>query len=458
MPNFKFSFVKNSKKRNFIDFITPPLFACCLFAGISAAEIAAQAVQQQQQQTPQPQTLPSPTSGGNNIKKGAGKSYSTVPLKRCWTKDKITRAFLASDNAEQIDIDKNLFFYFSNADERFQLEYADKTDARRIWAVGLGGEMVSDLSSDGENIFLLIKTEEKYFLKSISRLTGVTNWRSSPLPLSADAPESFVLSKNEELPRGSGFFLHTYEDKIIVFAYGGQIFSYGRGDGRIIWKTRLEKSITSAPAFEKNLAAVGTVGETVILSLSDGTEIKRLKAFRDGVVTAVIFLYGGAKIAFGDKRGNVGAADLTNGKTYWSIRGGGEITGISRTASSGLLVSSLDNFVYLLSPEKNRRLWKRRLAGRILYKPLILGKYAVVINSSDPRADIFELDDGKLVNQIVFETGNYFTGDILSDGNLLLMQTAYGIRAFSAREESVCGESGGGIVSAAPSTAKSDAK
>jgi outer membrane protein assembly factor BamB len=350
----------------------------------------------------------------------------TALLKKCRTLENVGNAFIASDNAVEKQADNNnLFLYFSGAENNYKLESADKKDARRIWAVSLGGKMVSGLLIDGENLFLIIESGDKYILKSISRLTGVTNWQSIPLTIS-----TLESGKEDE------FFLHVFGDTVIAIGRGGEIYSYGKNDGRARWNVLLEKHLTAAPAFEENLVALALAdGNLKIVSLTDGGDFRNLRrggaASAVSTVSAVIFQTVG-RIIYGDNRGVVTAVDVGSGRTIWKMRSAAAaISGVNR-AAGGLLISSLDNFVYFVSSVKGKRLWKRRLGGRVVYRPLILGDYAIVINSFAPRADIIELISGKIVNQIDLEQGNYFTGEIVFGGELLAFQTAEGLNVFFA--------------------------
>jgi outer membrane protein assembly factor BamB len=355
----------------------------------------------------------------------------TAPLKICRTLQNVGGAFIASDNVNTKKDDDNLFLYFTNDESDFKLENTDKKDARRIWVVELGGKMVSGLLLADENLFLIVKSGDKYVLKSLSRLTGVTNWQSTPFSISS----RFEGEPTEE------FFLHAYRSTVIVVGRSGEIYSFGKNDGRERWNVLLENNLTATPAFGDNLVAVGLAdGKLKIVSLNDGVELKRFESvdaakasgtLAVSIVSAVIFQTAG-RIIYGDNRGFLTAVDLESGKTFWKMRSAAAaITGIER-APKGLLISSLDNFIYFVSYDKGRRLWKRRLAGRVVYRPLILDRYAVVINSFAPRADIIELLSGKTVNQIDFDEENYFIGDIVFGGSLLAFQTARGLTVFHA--------------------------
>ncbi len=137
------------------------------------------------------------------------------------------------------------------------------------------------------------------------------------------------------------------------------------------------------------------------------------------------------RIYLGDSSGSVFSINLPNNTKLWQRRiGGARISDIEITAH-GLLVSSYDNFVYMLSAESGKRLWKRRLNGRISSKPAVSGRYAVVISLFDSSAAIIELKQGKIVNRIYLERENFFTGGVLFTGNRVVFTTSNGLKTFA---------------------------
>jgi outer membrane protein assembly factor BamB len=95
-------------------------------------------------------------------------------------------------------------------------------------------------------------------------------------------------------------------------------------------------------------------------------------------------------------------------------------------------VSSLDNFIYLISPQKGKKVWKRRLAGRISAKPLVVDNFAVFVTAVDNSAVVLDLRNGKIVNQIsLADIGFILSRPVIAD-KALVFSTNKGIFAFSS--------------------------
>jgi len=114
-----------------------------------------------------------------------------------------------------------------------------------------------------------------------------------------------------------------------------------------------------------------------------------------------------------------------------SVRFGGEIFSLS-LVPAGVLVSSLDNFVYLISLQKRKKIWKRRLAGRILAKPLIRDNFGVFVTTVGNSAIILDLSNGKIVNQISLPDDSFTLSEPVTVDKSLVFSTSKGIFAFSS--------------------------
>lgn len=286
-------------------------------------------------------------------------------------------------------------------------------DGRRIWISELDGKIVSKLHTTEKEILLVVKTEESYFFENISKITGIVNWKV----------------KLDWLPLGDAeVFLRLLADRIIIINQSGDCYALKKENGEILWQSRIAAKLTSQPAFEGNTIAFGNAdNKLVMISAVDGAKINEFKT--KNPITA-ISLQTPDQLVFGDKKGNVIAMNLKTNNQVWEIRQGAEISSIN-PSKIGLLVSSFDNFVYLISPNSGKVLWKKRLPGRILYKPLLLDKYVIVTNSYDSNAAIVDLKNGKTINRIVFEEGNYFTNNVLLEKRLLIFSNTLGLTAYS---------------------------
>ena len=98
---------------------------------------------------------------------------------------------------------------------------------------------------------------------------------------------------------------------------------------------------------------------------------------------------------------------------------------------SGIIVTSLDNFVYLLSPRRGELLWKRQLAGRIAALPLTDNQSALFSPLGGDACIVLSLRDGKQLNTLpVGEEGNTSATPLVV-GGLLIIPTRHGLIAFA---------------------------
>jgi outer membrane protein assembly factor BamB len=155
-----------------------------------------------------------------------------------------------------------------------------------------------------------------------------------------------------------------------------------------------------------------------------------LSQFKISASPNIVLLIRGKYLFWSDYKGNICLIDLETKKIMWKIRIGAEILNVSAT-ERGLLISSLDNFIYLISIKTGRFIWKKRLSGNLLFNSIIdVENIAVVIFASEV-AEIIDIESGKLLNQITIEDDNYFINRPLFSDGLLIFPTVRGIIAFA---------------------------
>lgn len=187
---------------------------------------------------------------------------------------------------------------------------------------------------------------------------------------------------------------------------------------------------------DKQTVLVGTIdGYIIQWSLTAAKQINRWKV--STAPTAVLKDEYNGNLFWGDSKGsvfalkNAGSNKLSkNNKNTWRFRNGASISHLTSTPN-GLLVSSYDNFIYLISQNGGEIIWKKRFAGRIYSEPFIDGGYAIVMTTADSDASIIEMMTGKVVNKISLKDNNIFTNKPFKIGNQLLFPTMSGIFSFS---------------------------
>jgi outer membrane protein assembly factor BamB len=227
-------------------------------------------------------------------------------------------------------------------------------------------------------------------------------------------------------------FLYSFQNRIIVWGINGDLTSVDSGTGKIIWDVNIAHKFSSVPYVLENKIVIGEADNYLtVISMESGKVISRNKT----ITSPSVILSDNKSIFWGDERGQVFAVNSSNYKTIWKIRNGAAIKDLKIT-NSGLLISSLDNFIYLISFDEGDRIWKKRLTGRILATPFITESYVVVTVVGDTSASILDLRTGKKVNQISVPDKNYFTDSPILTNDNLLFSTIRGIFSFSFTDES----------------------
>ena len=133
---------------------------------------------------------------------------------------------------------------------------------------------------------------------------------------------------------------------------------------------------------------------------------------------------------FGSGDAYVYAVREGDGRFLWRARTGAAVQSVAR-AGEGLLVASLDNFVYLLSLNRGSRLWKRQLPGRISSQPLTATDGALFVPLSSDSGIVLALRDGNQENTLPIGEDNSIGASPVSVGDVVLVTTIHGLLAFS---------------------------
>ncbi|MGI8639540.1 MAG: PQQ-binding-like beta-propeller repeat protein [Pyrinomonadaceae bacterium] len=366
-------------------------------------------------------------------------SFLLLPFKQCWQFQtvKMTDNNIASDK-------ESILFLPVTGGRLFALT---AKGGEKIWDTDLGGEIISPpiLDRENKNIYVVTKsfvnldiikadssaakmenlpnagqlTQNILKLWSLSKITGLTNWQ-----ITLDTKS---LSVNRKI------FLLSDGHKIVLTGENGDITAVSNTDGGIIWNRSLNTNNTnnknsSSSFYLQDRLLVATAPDNIFLiSLETGQTIFQMKI---AIPLTAIFFSDEKVLVWGDKKGEIFATDILTKKTIWKIRGGAEISNINYTVQ-GLLITSFDNFIYLVSLKSGKRLWKRRLEGRISAAPSIINNYAIITTLASFRASVLDLADGKLVNQIYLSDDNYFTLRPAIIGNLVVFSTLKGLVAFT---------------------------
>lgn len=375
----------------------------------------------------------------------AAAQTSAAVLKKCWfyPSPHISNLTGASDN-ESADVavtvkDKNKDkekenVYFSLNEK---ITSIDAKIGEKNWDSDLGGTIVSNLLVFHSSIYAVTnrsvsatdisikseknengtneenekkKSEKISILYAVDKITGLPLWK-----IELEFAEKVRLA---HLPNG-----------ILAAGENGDARLINETNGEILWRRNIGMPIEIVSVLQTNRIALGLAdGRLVTVSATDGKTVNqfqfptRIKAVAEDSVTG--------SLIFGNAKGNLEAFDQKSNRRVWRTRLGAAVSDIAPNRE-GLLVSSLDNFVYLISAPTGRLIWKRRLSGRIVAPPLIRENFFVVASIDEPNASIISLNDGKLLNRLPLENGDFYTGPAVGAGNSLVFATRLGIAGFS---------------------------
>lgn len=340
----------------------------------------------------------------------AQKKSGEIPflLKKCWVSksEEPANNLFASDNGLQL--------FLSKAGGK--VGAVDLRSGESIWRSDFGGNVVSDLIGDQNSLFFATNSVSVgpakpglSSLRSISRQTGIVIWTSS-VPFS----ESIYLGESGE--------------NLLAVGADGWISAIRKSDGGITWQSQSNKKLTTAPSFgARSIVFSVEPGEIEIISPSDGRILFQLKT---DSIPAAVYLSDENTLIWGDKKGNLAAVDTATKQVRWKFKNGAQVSGIT-PAGKSILVTSYDNFVYLMSPTDGKISWKRRLAGRLAEKPLVTPTFAVVTIVGEAGASFLDIGSGKLINRLPLDEEDYIIGTPIVAGGSIIFSKGDGIYSYS---------------------------
>jgi outer membrane protein assembly factor BamB len=339
---------------------------------------------------------------------GQGKLNFTEPFKRCWVyggNNGLSR-IIASDNESNIIL----------TSDNFALISINPSTNLENWKSLAGGKIEAESVTDENNLYFVTSFENEskrknYTLNSISLKTGITNWQKKILDYS-----KFKLNetKNKE-------FLFLVADEKSLSAVW-------KSNGETRWTKDFISPIQSVNASKNELLNI-ILEDRLLRALISSGEISaetnlKTKAGSHSIIRDTYLLVG-------YPNGEISkiTAERNKSEIIWRIKTGGGISGLVEYEDE-ILVTSLDNFIYLFSNESGKLKWKKRVAGRINIEPIVSGNFSIIANSGDNSSSIIDLRDGKVVNQIRLEADNYFSGPPLVAGAYVVLQTSRGMYFF----------------------------
>jgi outer membrane protein assembly factor BamB len=292
------------------------------------------------------------------------------------------------------------------------------TDGGLVWKSDIGGALSASPAVDKRNVFVAsesLPTPKSVYpqatgvLRALSRQSGLTSWmRTLPSPV-----------------RG---FIKLNSENLFVTSSDGRLYALRKETGEIRWIKYNSSPFSTLNLLDGNtLYACDSYGDIISIEPDSGKTLWRYRTRKQ--LRAPVAVYG-SMIYAGTADGFVYAIDRATGRLRWRVRAGAAIQAVL-AGEKWVLATSLDNFVYCLSPQNGAKSWKRQLAGRVTAPPLVLNNHVLLAPLVGDECLVLNLEDGKKVNSIYVGEDNNTEAAPLLTTDALLLTTREGLLALS---------------------------
>ncbi|MCU1288412.1 MAG: enzyme repeat-containing protein [Acidobacteria bacterium] len=356
-------------------------------------------------------------------------------INACWELniDNVSRQKIASDKVSAL--------YFIK--DKNTIESVNLTNRQSVWTFETGGEIFPELIADSENLYVVnsvknsvrnnsVKNDEqnRYFLRSINNKSGLVGWVSeiefSGITLDAGLNDL-----------DAGVNAHLYQtNENVLFGLKSCFVNVNKNDGSISWsrcynESKNPTSAKSANSYKNNSNGLfDTSGDfyaysdgiyVYIVSIKNGQIIHKLLLKTPvSAKTSIIKLIDDSTVVIGDEKGNLFLYKSRNAKPSWTFKSGGRISGIIKT-NRGLLITSFDNFAYMLDEKNGGTVWRKRFANRIKFKPFNEENLAI-ITVDEKSAFFVNTSNGDIIYQISLpDEVNFLNAPYASADNYLFL-------------------------------------
>jgi outer membrane protein assembly factor BamB len=292
------------------------------------------------------------------------------------------------------------------------------SDGQMLWKTDFGGDVSASPVADEYGVYIASEasgapTKEPRAtgaLRALGRDTGVTLWMRT-----LRRPFHGSLAMNQTTLFGG--------------TTDGRVFAINKKTGQFAWVTQHWAAFASHPVVYGSKLYIGSDDGT--LFALDQVSGKTLWRYRTrGAVRGRVAIVDDV-IYFGSADGYVYALGAVDGRLRWRTRTGAGVQAVA-SAGGGLVVASLDNFVYFLSLSNGSRLWKRQLAGRLLAEPFTTVDGALFTPLAGDAGVVLDLRDGKQLNTLLVGEDNNTAAAPVAVGDVLFVTTRQGLIAFSS--------------------------
>lgn len=294
------------------------------------------------------------------------------------------------------------------------------SDGKLDWRAEMGGDITASPASDERAVYaasqvitpLESAARTEGTLRALSKSSGVTLWaRSLPSPLKG----------------------RIVADDSNIYGCGadGRLYAFEKETGKIRWVLGHNSPLTTPPTDGGRRLYVGARdGSLLSVEKQNGTKTWRYQTPGPALTSIAV---GDRRVFLGTAEGLIVALEEGAGGLLWRVRNGSGIQSLAVTPH-GLAATSSDNFVYLLSLKRGRRVWKRQMSGRVTAPPAVLSQQAFFCPLAGEECVVLDLKTGRKVNRLVVGEDNNTSAAPQLVGGLLLVTTRRGLLAFSNPE------------------------
>ena len=310
-------------------------------------------------------------------------------------------------------------------DERAYLPLGDGSivsvrlsDGGLIWRSDIGGALSASPSVDNRSVYIASESlpipktvypQATGVLRALGRQSGLTSWMRT-LP----SPARGVINSNAQ--------------NLFVTSSDGRLYALRKETGEIRWIKYNSSPFKPLTLLEgQQLYICDAFGDILSIELETGKTIWRYRTRRSLSAPVAV---DGSMIYAGTADGFIYAIDRTNGRLRWRVRAGAAIQTVL-AGEKWVLATSLDNFVYCLSPQNGAKVWKRQLAGRVTAPPLVLNNHVLLAPLVGDECVVLSLEDGKKVNSIHVGEDNNTEAAPLYTTDAILLTTREGLMALT---------------------------
>lgn len=207
----------------------------------------------------------------------------------------------------------------------------------------------------------------------------------------------------------------------------GRLVAVSKSDGRVLWSSDGTVQCIAPPALDNDsVVAVDARGDVIAFAI-DGGGILWRRRIAGGRLKNVAVDASGIYAGTGNGRF---FAFSRSGQLRWSTRAGNGTQSMV-ASQEGLVITSLDNYVYFLAFKNGKRRWKYRLDGRPVAAPLLEGNSVFLLDSSGAQGVVLDLKTGKPVNRLALGSQFEANGDPVLVKDRLILPTRQGLIAFA---------------------------